>query len=230
MSSVLVLHGFTSHPILTMGPLPDALRQAGFALAQPTLPGHGTRPEDLRHVRWQDWLHAAREAYLSLSEPRAVVGLSMGGLLAGLLAAEFKPSALVALAPALGLTNKTAYLAPYLHRFKPWAKSTHPAEEARRREQSPNYPNFPTVALVQLLELQKRLPAALPGVTAPALVLQAAHDDTVPKTAVRRYFALLGSLRKEYRVYPSQHDMLLDPLAAQISEDIAAWLKQKLAR
>jgi len=228
MSSVLVLHGFTSHPILTMGPLPEKLRQAGFNLAQPALPGHGTRPEDLRDVRWEDWVRVAREAYLSLSEPRAIVGLSMGGLLTGWLAAELKPSAIVALAPALGLINKTAYLAPYLHRFKPWAKSTNPAEEARRREQSPNYPNFPTVALVQLIELQKRLPALLPRVVAPALVLQAAHDDSVPEAAIRRYFALLGSPQKQYRVYQSQHDMLLDPLARQISDDIVAWLKEKI--
>lgn len=212
-----------------MGPLPETLRRAGFVVAQPALPGHGTRPEDLRHVRWEDWVRVAREAYLSLSEPRAMVGLSMGGLLTGLLAAELKPNAIVALAPALGLINKTAYLAPYIHRFKPWAKSTHPAEEAQRREQSPNYSNFPTVAIAQLIELQKRLPPLLPQVTAPALVLQAAHDDTVPEADVRRYFALLGSPRKEYRVYQSQHDMLLDPLAQQISDDIAAWLKEKLS-
>jgi len=228
MSNVLVLHGFTSHPILTMGPLPETLRKAGFKVAQPTLPGHGTRPEDLRGMRWQDWLQTARQAYLALPEPRAVVGLSMGGLLAGWLAAEHKTAALVALAPALGFKNRLAYLAPLLHPIKPWAYSTDPAEEARRRAKSPNYPNFPTSSLVQLIALQRRLPELLPKVTAPAWVLEAAQDDTVPKAAVRRYFDLIGGPHKEYRVYPSQHDMLLDPLAQQISDEITAWLKTRL--
>jgi len=228
MSNVLVLHGFTSHPILTMGPLPETLRKAGFKVAQPTHPGHGTRPEDLRGVRWQDWLQTARQAYLALPEPRAVVGLSMGGLLAGWLAAEHKTAALVALAPALGFKNRLAYLAPLLHPIKPWAYSTDPAEEARRRAKSPNYPNFPTSSLVQLIALQRRLPELLPKVTAPAWVLEAAQDDTVPKAAVRRYFDLIGGPHKEYRVYPSQHDMLLDPLAQQISDEITAWLKTRL--
>lgn len=228
MSNVLVLHGFTSHPILTMGPLPQTLREAGLNVAQPTLPGHGTRPEDLRGVRWQDWLQTAREAYLALPEPRAVVGLSMGGLLAGWLAAEHKTAALVALAPALGLKNRMAYLAPLLHFLKPWAFSTDPAEEARRRAKSPNYPNFPTSALAQLVALQQSVPELLPRVWAPALVLEATHDDTVPEAAVRRYYALIGGPHKEYRTYPSQHDMLLDPLAQQISLDIAAWLAEKL--
>jgi carboxylesterase len=230
MSNILVLHGFTSHPVLTMGPLPETLRKAGFKVSQPTLPGHGTRPEDLRGVRWLDWLQTAREAYLALPEPRAVVGLSMGGLLAGWLAAEHKTAALVALAPALGFKNRLAYLAPLLHPIKPWAYSTDPAEEARRRAKSPNYPNFPTSALSQLIALQQRLPKLLPRVWAPALVLEAAHDDTVPEAAVRRYFELIGGPHKEYRVYPSQHDMLLDPLAQQISDEIATWLKSAFCK
>lgn len=229
MSNILVLHGFTSHPILTMGPLPETLRKAGFNVAQPTLPGHGTQPEDLRGVRWLDWLQTAREAYLALPEPRAVVGLSMGGLLAGWLAAEHKTTALVALAPALGFKNRLAYLAPLLQYIKPWAYSTDPAEEAGRRAKSPNYPNFPTSALAQLVALQQRVPELLPRVKAPALVLEAAHDDSVPKAAVQRYFDLIGGPHKEYRVYPSQHDMLLDPLAQQISDDITTWLQEKLA-
>lgn len=228
MLSVLVLHGFTSHPILTMGPLSETLREAGFNVAQPALPGHGTKPEDLRGVRWQDWLQTARAAYLALPEPRAVVGLSMGGLLAGWLAAEHKTTALVALAPALGLRNRTAYLAPWLHLIKPWAFSTDPAEEAKRRAKSPNYPNFPTRALAQLIALQQRVPELLPRVWAPALVLEATQDDTVPEAAVHRYFDLIGGPHKEYRSYNSQHDMLLDPLAQQISDDIAAWLREKL--
>ncbi|MFN4071746.1 MAG: alpha/beta hydrolase, partial [Thermus caldifontis] len=100
---LLLLHGFTSHPVLTLGPLPQVLREAGFTVVQPALPGHGTRPEDLLRVRWQDWLAVAQEAYQKLPEPRGVVGLSMGALLAAHLAAENPTQALVALAPALAL-------------------------------------------------------------------------------------------------------------------------------
>ena len=85
---LLLLHGFTSHPVLTLGPLPERLKEAGWEVRQPALPGHGTRPEDLLKVRFQDWLLAAEEAYLELPEPRGVVGLSMGGLLAAHLAAR----------------------------------------------------------------------------------------------------------------------------------------------
>ncbi|MBF6596122.1 MAG: alpha/beta fold hydrolase [Thermaceae bacterium] len=224
MSSVLLLHGFTSHPVLTMGPLPEMLKAAGYTLALPALPGHGTKPEDLKGVKWEDWDSVARQAYLSLPEPRAIVSLSMGGLLAVKLAAEYPAAALVALVPALGFVNKMAYLAPYIHWVMPWAEGTKSVRDAQRREQSPNYPRFPTVALAEMVELQRQIPALLPKVTAPALVMQAAHDSTIPQAEVRRYYALLGSSQKDYRVYDSEHDLLLDTQADQVATDIRDWL------
>ncbi|MFD3005950.1 alpha/beta hydrolase [Thermus tengchongensis] len=80
--NLLLLHGFTSHPLLALGPLPEVLRMVAFGVIQPALPGHGTHPEDLPKVRWQDWLKAAQDAYQKLPEPKGVVGLSMGALLA----------------------------------------------------------------------------------------------------------------------------------------------------
>lgn len=228
MPSVLVLHGFTSHPVLTMGPLPEVLRQAGYALAQPALPGHGTKPEDLRGVKWGDWERVAKEAYLSLSEPKAIVSLSMGGLLAAKLTAEYNPAALVALVPALGFVNRAAYLAPYIHWFMPWAGGTASVRDAEQRKQNPNYPRFPTVALAEMVRLQRQIPALLPKVTAPALVMQAAHDSTIPEVDVRRYYNLLGSRQKEYKVYDSEHDLLLDTQALKVATDIRDWLAKML--
>ncbi|TFU16464.1 alpha/beta hydrolase [Thermus tengchongensis] len=80
--NLLLLHGFTSHSLLALGPLPEVLRKAGFGVSQPTLPGHGTRPEDLLRVRWRDWLEAAQGTYPKLPEPKGMIGLSMGALLA----------------------------------------------------------------------------------------------------------------------------------------------------
>lgn len=228
MPSVLILHGFTSHPILTMGPLPEVLRAAGYTLAQPTLPGHGTKPEDLIGVRWQDWERVAREAYLSLPEPRGIVSLSMGGLLGAKLAAEYPCAALVALVPALGFVNPAAYLAPYIHWLMPWAGGTASVRDPDQRKQSPNYPRFPTVALAEMVKLQRQIPALLPKIKAPALVAQAAHDSTIPARAVRHYYDLLGSAQKEYRVYDSEHDLLLDTQAEQVATEVRDWLAKTL--
>lgn len=225
MPSVLILHGLSSHPVLTLGPLPATLRQAGYQIAQPTLPGHGTRPEDLKGVRWQDWYRVALEAYRSLPSPKAVVGLSMGGLLAAKIAAEEAPQALVAMVPALGFVNKTAYLAPYLSWAIPIAKGTASVRDAERKAKSPNYPWMPTGAVAELVKLQREVDPLLPKIKAPALVLQARHDSTIPEASVRRYYQRLGSAHKQYKVYDSEHDLLLDSEADKVAADIRDWLQ-----
>ena len=87
---MLLLHGFTSSLETVTGLVPR-LERAGFEYAVPILRGHCTTPEDLLGVTWRDWLEDARQALLELTgeaKSVAVVGLSMGGLVALNLAAE----------------------------------------------------------------------------------------------------------------------------------------------
>jgi carboxylesterase len=215
-----LLHGFTSHSLLTLGPLPQVLREAGFAVSQPALPGHGTRPEDLLKVRWQDWLLAAREAYAALPEPRGVVGLSMGALLAAHLAAERPTRALVALAPALALKSP---LAPLLAWLIPRFPGPDSIRDPELKKANPNYPYFPTRSVLELLALMRRTPEVLPKVQAPALVVEAGRDQVVK--GVRRYYELLGSAKKDYLVFPeSGHDLLLDRNRERVAQAVRDWL------
>ncbi|GAA6734261.1 alpha/beta fold hydrolase [Thermus oshimai] len=225
MAGVLLLHGLSSHPVLTLGPLPGALRAAGYAVAQPALPGHGTRPEDLRGVGWRDWYGKALEAYRALPEPKGVVGLSMGALLAAMLAAEEGASFLVALAPALVLRNPLAGLAPYLHPLIPKAPRTRSVSDAKRRRASPNYPWIPTSAVAELVRLQKAVDPLLPKVQAPALVVQALWDTTLSPKGVKRFYERLGSERKDLVAYESEHDLLLDLKAEEVARDVALWIR-----
>jgi carboxylesterase len=221
--NLLLLHGFTSHPLLTLGPLPQVLREAGFAVSQPALPGHGTRPENLLKVRWQDWLLAAREAYAALPEPRGVVGLSMGALLAAHLAAERPTRALVALAPALALKSPLAPLAPLLAWLIPRFPGPDSIRDPELKKANPNYPYFPTRSVLELLALMRRTPEVLPKVQAPALVVEAGQDRVVQ--GVRRYYELLGSPRKDYRVFSeSGHDLLLDRDRETVARVVRDWL------
>src|SRR5690242_14933972 len=58
-----------------MAPLAAALRNDGWSVEAPTLPGHGTTPDDLVGVTWDEWVGAVPEA-------RVVIGQSLGGSLA----------------------------------------------------------------------------------------------------------------------------------------------------
>ena len=66
-------------------------------------------------------------------------------------------------------------------------------------------------------------PEVLPQVKAPALVVEAGKDRVVK--GVDRYFALLGSPRKDYVVFPeSGHDLLLDRDREAVARAVCDWL------
>jgi carboxylesterase len=64
---VLLLHGWTS-PNEELFPLAKYLNSSGYTVSAPLLLGHGTRPEDLAHVKWKDWLRQSREALVELKK------------------------------------------------------------------------------------------------------------------------------------------------------------------
>ncbi|HBB36673.1 MAG: Thermostable monoacylglycerol lipase [Candidatus Moranbacteria bacterium GW2011_GWC1_45_18] len=64
---VLLLHGWTSPPD-ELRPLAEHLNSFGYTVSAPLLLGHGTRPEDLEHVKWKDWLSQSREELEKLKE------------------------------------------------------------------------------------------------------------------------------------------------------------------
>ena len=89
---VLILHGFTGNPV-SMRPLAEACAREGFSVELPRLPGHGTTIEEMMTTNWADWSATALAAYDELAgrcDRVAVVGLSMGGGLAALVA-ESRP-------------------------------------------------------------------------------------------------------------------------------------------
>jgi carboxylesterase len=100
-TGVLLLHGLTGMPS-EMRPLDRALTQLGCTVEVPLLPGHGATHRELLATGWSDWLGGARRAADGLAarcDTLVVAGLSMGALLATLLAADRRHRAAVADAP-----------------------------------------------------------------------------------------------------------------------------------
>ncbi|OIQ81855.1 thermostable monoacylglycerol lipase [mine drainage metagenome] len=88
--AVLLIHGLTGTPA-EMKPIAKRLVQQGFSVMCPALAGHCGSVGDLRKSRWQDWYGGVAEAFEALKARHAnvyVAGLSMGALIALLLARE----------------------------------------------------------------------------------------------------------------------------------------------
>jgi carboxylesterase len=128
-TAILMIHGLGG-TAYDFGTLPAKLKQAGFAVQIPVLPGHGTRPHDLAQLTMEDWLTWAQEQYkLALQQHSTVhvVGMCMGALLACELAktVPFKNGRLVMLAPTVyfdGWAMPWYHWLRHLHHVLPWAR------------------------------------------------------------------------------------------------------------
>lgn len=213
--AALVLHGFTGTPF-EVRPIAEALAQAGYAVAAPRLPGHGTTVEDLESTRWPGWLSGAERA---LDELRArvgravgadakvrlfVVGFSLGGLLALMLARRrtTELAAIAVLSPPLRLPRATAAavrLVTRLPRFlrrgilRALPKRSYDVVDEEMRRHNPGLPVLPLAGVASLLELGGVVRAELPHIRTPALVAHGEHDRTVPIANGREVADRLGS-------------------------------------
>ncbi|HLI28349.1 MAG TPA: alpha/beta fold hydrolase [Chloroflexota bacterium] len=226
----LVLHGLTSG-LGSVLPVAERLEARGVPCAVPWLRGHGTRPEDLRGVGWRDWYAdalAALDALLARCQGVAVIGLSMGGLLALHLAIE-RPEglrAVVAVAPALRQAHPLAPLVPlvapvYRMLVVPRRGFSDPA----RPPIPQSYDRLPTDAYLSLVAYARWLEPRLGAVRTPTLILHSRADRVIHPSSAARIYARLGTPQKELRWFArSGHEMLVDCEAPAVLDAIEAFV------
>ena len=162
-----------------MWPVIAALHDAHHTALAPTLPGHGTSPEDLRGVRWDDWIAAAGEWPAD-----AVVGQSLGGSLALALAATGACSAAVAINPVAPDPDALDGLEWRRSRGHEWIDAAPPL---------PGETTYPRVPIGALVEMSRgTLGIDLAAVTVPVLLVTSANDDVVDPASADVIAAALG--------------------------------------
>jgi len=208
----LLLHGFTGSPAEMEG-LATFLRDHGCEVSTPTLPGHATQPEDLRHISYEAWIAASEKAFLDFHRRHPVVfviGLSMGGALALHLAAHHQFAGVVTLAAALKMPLKqeiASYVfAPFVPvRHKPNGPDVHDAEAKARLR---NYDRYPLAAVRELMRMLRKIRAELPKVTMPILAIHSRADHVVPFDNLALLMRRVQSPQREQMVVENSYHVL----------------------
>ncbi len=197
----LLIHGFTGTPG-HLRDLGEALNREGFTVEGILLPGHGTTPEDMEKAGWKDWLNYSREACARLEneyDEVNVVGFSMGGVIALILAAEYPSMKHLALiSPALKLKNRMTSLTPvakYFMRFNPIVPPT--PKPGEKPEMDIGYRKTPIRCVPHLLKLQGLARRILKKVTVPVMIFQSMDDDVVSPESGDRIYSGIKSNHKE---------------------------------
>jgi carboxylesterase len=202
---VLLLHGFGDTP-QTLALLARKLHKSGYSIYAPLLPGHGRSIAAFRKSRADDWISAAKGAFEQMRGRHptvSIVGLSMGGALSVLIAAEFREiPALVLIAPYLGM-SRMLRLAAATHWF--WgpfagevnARNPQSIHDPIEREKNLAYGVITGRALFELLKVVRLARKSLPAVKAPTLIIQSREDPRSPPGIPEYVMKKLGSEEKK---------------------------------
>jgi carboxylesterase len=210
------------------------LHRHGWAVRAPLLPGHGRSLDAFAASRAEEWIECARR---ELDELRSrypavsLIGLSMGGSLATILAGETGGvDAVVLLAPYLSMPTRLRRAATAHHLIglvTPFLGGggdrsiRDPAEVTRNLAY-----RFTTPRLVyELSRVVARGRAAAPRVAAPTLVIQSRQDHRIPQDAAERSFALFtASQRRLIWTEGNGHVITVDYGRQAVFASVIEWL------
>ena len=231
---VLLLHGFGDTP-QTLSLLARRLHKAGYGVLVPLLPGHGRTMDAFTRSRADEWIDAARSSLLEMrvrNNAVSVVGLSMGGALAVLLAAEVGDiSALILIAPYLGMP-RLLRLAAATHWL--WGglagelngRNPRSIHDPIEREKNLAYGAVTGRALFELSKVMTRARKALPGVTAPTLIVQSREDPRVAPEVAQFALDELGAKEKKLVwTEGAGHIITVDYGRERVFSEVEKWLR-----
>lgn len=211
---VLLVHGFTGAPP-SMRPWGEFFHSKGYTVRVPLLPGHGTKPEDLNEVEWQEW--PAKVVY-ELSELQKtcdtifLVGLSMGGGTVLNVATTHNAAikGLILVNPWIHLKGITVELSFLVSRFRKMRASV--GNDIKRPGVTEwGYDATPMQGVYQALKMLRITRKNLASVTIPVQLFHSVEDHTLPVSNTEIILAEIGSKDKtRIELVNSYHVATLD--------------------
>lgn len=224
--AVLLLHGLAGSPA-EIRPLAEALGRDGYTVSAPLLPGHGTDPEELRKVRYQDWVQAAEAELRRLQAHHPVVhliGFSMGSIVALHVAAHHEGIASVTtLASPVKMNDWRQSLVPILR----FVVRNYPAKVSNPEiaQQVQNYEFYPVGAIHQFLRMKSRVRRLLPRITQPILIIQGEQDRVIaPDSAATLYQEVNSTIKQLIMLPKRRHFLALEPGREELFQQIQSFL------
>lgn len=194
--AVVCLHGYTGYPGELALPA-KRLYAAGFDVYAPRYPGHGTNGKDFLSSNGSQWLAEAERQYREVAplyKEVSLVGHSMGGAIAVIIAQQYSVRRMVLYAPALVIpalpVGAVRLLSLFVKRKKQsWSRDPRYTFFDERDADDDEFLgaeywswNYPR-QLLELERLRKTAADLLPSMQTDTLVFTGGEDQTVPQEA-----------------------------------------------
>ncbi len=207
MIGCLCIHGFTGAPY-EVEPLTEYLtKHTDWIISVPTLPGHGENLS-LKDIHYQQWIeHAEAELkkLIKTCDRVYVIGFSMGGMIASLLAAKYPVDKLVLLSAAAYYLNPKQMANEIKSMIVDLFKGNLVNNEFFQRYKR-KIKVTPIKATFQFRRLVSYIKPLLPQVEVPTLIAQGECDGIVPpKSAEYLYRTISAKTKRLTYIKDSSH-------------------------
>lgn len=232
----MLIHGFTGTP-KEMRWMGEYLNRQGFTCLGIRLAGHATHPEDMIRSRYTDWIASVEDGYhllCSITDNIYLAGLSMGGVLALLMAARLDLRGVIAMSTPHRLPNDypvwVLQLVSKVMKYSPKRKGDPGSgwfDKTAYQEQV-SYPYNPVRSVAELKKLILQMRIALPKVTVPSLLMHSQNDTYVlPENMERIYAGLINAQdKKKLYITGSGHVVTRDAAREQVFQSTVEFIQR----
>jgi carboxylesterase len=236
-AQVLLIHGYTGSPY-DLRILGDFLHKEDFLVEALLLKGHGKKPEHIHDATALDWISQGRKALEKFDKKKPIIvgGLSMGGLIAMVLAAEQKIDALLLFSPSLRLLSLAeitlfAAEAGLLNKNISIKKmSGSDIADPIAKAKTPSLKEMPVSGLLELSKLRTLAKNCMGAISCPIFLAFGKNDQAID--AISSHQMILQGcpnaviFSKTYE--KSKHVITLDYDKEQLFLDVLQFLHQQL--
>ena len=217
----LIIHGFAGGKV-QINPLNEYLRDNGYITACPKLKGHTGNAKDMKKANYKDWIASAEEELLRLmkkTDKIAILGFSMGGLIAVNLACKYDIRAIVTINTPIYYWNLKRVLVNIYDDIKN-KKPNYIKRYSQARKASP------LISMINFLYLLNSTKTKLSNIKCSFLILQTKDDDTTRLKSVDYIYDNIRSEDKEIRLYDKGgHLVLLSQDRDEVIMDVEEFIR-----
>jgi len=231
----LFVHGIAGSPA-QLQRLGEGVAAAGVRARGLLLPGHGTCPEDLYGVVWQDWYEHLHHEYRALKEEHEevyLIGFSIGAALSAHYAAHNPVDRLallnVPLCPLNGRYPTDLMLKAYSFFFGKVKGRAEKAVGANGETFSFVYDWVPTSVLHTMSELVGIVKSNLHRISSPVLIIQAKGDRVSGgRSGPHVYNGVSSEWKRLVMLDQGEHSIMVGKDEDIVSEEVIGFLNGKV--
>ena len=212
---ILFIHGFAGGPVL-FKLMAESLNKKGYTISAILLPGHGTKPEDLIGITARDWVDAAKagaDELLKKCERIHIVGLSLGGALATIVAGMYGGDKRIAsvslLSAAYAFQNPAFYKLDFNKPYETFPMVAGKKGDKELEEIGYGYPYMPFGGIKHLVEMIDEVKDYPDKLTAPVLMLWTAADPVASPAANEEMSRRIKTVEEWCCYEKSEHNLMI---------------------